>query len=166
MEVRSIEVIVKALNDAKVKYLFVGGLAVVAHGYERFTADVDIVVGLERENITRGLNALFLAGWRMMIPVTAEDFADPKLREFWRKDKKLVAVRLWSNLHKRTPIDLFIYEPFDFEKEYKRAKWETLAGGLPAPIVSYEALIAMKKEAGREKDMLDIAALAKLDPYR
>jgi hypothetical protein len=41
MEVRSIEAIVKALNAAKVKYLIVGGLAVNAHGYERFTNDVD-----------------------------------------------------------------------------------------------------------------------------
>ena len=31
MEVHSIETMVKALNDAKVKYLVVGGLAVVAH---------------------------------------------------------------------------------------------------------------------------------------
>jgi hypothetical protein len=39
MEVRSIETIVRALNDAKVQYLIVGGLAVVAHGYERLTKD-------------------------------------------------------------------------------------------------------------------------------
>lgn len=166
MEARSIEAIVKALNDAEVKYLIVGGLAVVAHGYERLTVDVDIVIGLERENITRGLHALYAAGWRMVIPVTPEDFANPKLRESWRKEKNLVALKLWSDAHKRTPIDVFVYEPFDFEKEYKRAKWESVGGAFPAPVVSYEALVAMKKEAGRDKDMLDIEALAKLDPYR
>jgi hypothetical protein len=32
MEVHSIETIVRALNDAKVKYLIVGGVAVVAQG--------------------------------------------------------------------------------------------------------------------------------------
>ena len=53
MEVRSIEMVVKALNDAKVKYLVVGGVAVVAHGYERFTRDLDLVIGLEAENIRR-----------------------------------------------------------------------------------------------------------------
>ena len=57
MEVRSVEAIVKALNDAKVQYLIVGGLAVNAHGYERFTNDVDLVIGLERDNISRGLRA-------------------------------------------------------------------------------------------------------------
>lgn len=35
MEVRSVEAIVKALNDAHVQYLIVGGLGVIAHGYQR-----------------------------------------------------------------------------------------------------------------------------------
>jgi hypothetical protein len=166
MEIRSIETIIKALKDADVKYLVVGGLAVVAHGYERLTVGLDLVIGLEPENITRGLRALYAAGWQITIPVTPEDFANKERRESWRKDKNLVALRLWSDKHRRTPIDVFVYEPFDFAKEFGRAKWETIGGTLPAPIVSYEALLAMKKEAGRDKDLLDIAALKKLDPYR
>jgi predicted nucleotidyltransferase len=47
MEIRSIEAIVRALNDEVVQYIVVGGLAVNAHGYERFTQDVDLVIGLE-----------------------------------------------------------------------------------------------------------------------
>ena len=35
-----------------------------------------------------------------------------------------------------------------------------------APVVSYETLMAMKRQAGRDKDLLDIQALKKLDPYR
>ena len=58
MEVRSVEAIVRALNDAQVQYLVVGGLAVNAHGYERGTQDVDLVIGLEPDNIIRGLKAL------------------------------------------------------------------------------------------------------------
>ncbi len=41
MERGSVEAIVAALNENQVQYLIVGGLAVVAHGYVRFTADVD-----------------------------------------------------------------------------------------------------------------------------
>jgi hypothetical protein len=51
MEVRSVEAIVRALNDAKVQYLIVDGLAVNAHGYERLTVDLDLVIGLSRDNI-------------------------------------------------------------------------------------------------------------------
>lgn len=166
MEVRSIETIVQALNAAKVKYLIVGGLAVSAHGYERLTVDVDLVISLQPENIQDAFRALAAVGYQMSIPATPEDFANPKLRETWRKEKNMVLLRLWSDAHRRTPIDVFVYEPFDFEKEFARAKWEPVAGDIRAPIVSYETLLAMKREAGRDKDLLDIQALKKLDPYR
>ena len=71
MEVRSIETIVRALNDAQVQYLIVGGLAVNAHGFVRFTRDVDLVLGLEPANAERGLNALLQAGWQLAIPERA-----------------------------------------------------------------------------------------------
>ena len=95
MEVRSIETIVKALNGAKVQYLIVGGVAVVAHGYERFTKDLDRVIGLEQKNIIRGLRALMTIGYQsyqMRIPVTPEQFADPALRELWRQEKNMVVL--------------------------------------------------------------------------
>ena len=166
MEVHSIETIVRALNDAGVKYLVVGGLAVSAHGYERLTVDVDLVIGLQPENIKGALRALAAVGYQMSIPATPEDFANPKLREFWRKEKNMLVLRLWSEVHPRTPIDVFVYEPFDFKKEFAKAKWEPVAGRIRAPIVSYKTLLAMKRQAGRDKDLLDIKALKKLDPYR
>lgn len=78
----------------------------------------------------------------------------------------MLVLRLWSDAHRRTPIDVFVYEPFDFSVEYARAKWEPVLGGIRAPIVCYETLLAMKRQAGRDKDLLDIKALRKLDPYR
>ena len=166
MEVRSIKTIVKALNDTKVQYLIVGGLAVGAHGYDRLTADVDLVIGLQPQNITLALRTLQAAGWRMSVPVTPEEFANAELRESWRRKKNMIVLKLWSDAHRRTPIDVFIYEPFDFKKEFARAQWERVAGKTRAPIVCYKTLLAMKKTAGRDKDLLDIKALKKLDPYR
>ena len=78
----------------------------------------------------------------------------------------MLVLRLWSDAHRRTPIAVFVYEPFDFEKEFARAKWEPVAGHIRAPFVRYETLLAMKSEAGRDKDLMDIRALKKLDPYR
>ena len=166
MEVRSIETIVKALNDAKVKYLIVGGVAVVAHGYERLTKDLDLVIGLERENILRGLRALIGVGYNMRIPVTPEQFADPKLRESWRREKNMIVLQLWSDLHRRTPVDVFVYEPFDFTKELKRALRVPLFGNEQATIVSYKTLLKLKKSAGRSQDLADIEKLHKLDSHR
>jgi predicted nucleotidyltransferase len=166
MEVRSIEALVKALNEAGVQYLIVGGLAVVAHGYERLTVDVDLVIGLQPENIVRGLHALQAIGYQPSIPVTPEEFARKETREMWRAEKQMLVLKLWSDLHRRTPIDVFVYEPFDFAQEFARAKWQEIVGGVQAPIICREALIVMKRESGRGKDLLDIQALAKLDPYR
>jgi hypothetical protein len=166
MEVRSVETIVKTLNGAKVQYLIVGGLAVVAHGYERLTVDVDVVIGLERENIIRAFHALQTIGYQMSIPVTPEKFANAELRESWRKEKDLLVLRLWSDAHRRTPIDVFVYEPFDFEKELAEAKWEPVGGKVRAPVVGYKTLLAMKKKSGRPQDLLDIEKLKQLDPYR
>jgi predicted nucleotidyltransferase len=166
MEVRSIETIFKALNDAGVKYLVVGGLAVNAYGYERFTRNVDLVIGLERENIIRGLRALMGIGYQLKIPVTPEQFADPKLREEWRREKNMVVLQLWSDVHRRTPIDVFVYEPFDFEREFARAKREMVVSQILAPIVSYDTLLDLKRSAGRSQDLTDIEKLRKLDRHR
>jgi len=159
MEVRSIEAVVGALNGARVQYLIVGGLAVNAHGYARLTADVDLVVGLEPQNIVRALEALAAIGYRPAIPITPQQFADPVLRGTWRRDKGMVVLKLWSETHHRTPVDVFVYEPFDFAREYAGAKREEIMPGVTAPFVAYEALVAMKRLAGRPQDLADIANL-------
>ncbi len=166
MEVRSVETIVKALNDAGVEYLIVGGLAVNAHGYERLTVDVDLVIGLQPENIKRGLLALQSVGYQPTIPVTPDEFANRETRDTWRREKNMLVLRLWSDAHRRTPVDVFVNEPFDFGKEYARARWEPVVGSVRAPIVCYETLLAMKADAGRDRDVLDITSLQKLDRYR
>lgn len=81
MEVRSIEAIVRALNNANVRYLIVGGLAVNAHGYVRLTRAVDIVLALTRANAANALRALINIGCRLSIPATPEEFADPVVRD-------------------------------------------------------------------------------------
>lgn len=166
MEVRSVETIVRVLNAAKVEYLIVGGLAVNAHGYERFTKDVDLVIGLERENIIRGLRALMSVGYNLRIPVTPEQFADPALREEWRREKNMVVLQLWSDVHQRTPVDVFVYEPFDFKRELAGALQLPVAGNELAPVVRYEALLKLKKSAGRTQDRADIEKLRKLKSSR
>jgi hypothetical protein len=72
--------IVQALNEGQVRYLIVGGLAVNAHGYLRYTNDVDVVLQLEPGNILRGLNALSRLGYRPKQPVDAAQFADASRR--------------------------------------------------------------------------------------
>jgi predicted nucleotidyltransferase len=162
VELRSIETIVCALNDAHVDYLIVGGLAVNAHGFVRLTRDVDIVLALNRENTMKGLHALISVGYRLSIPATPEEFADAATRERWRQTKQMIVLKLWSDEHRRTPVDIFVYEPFPFAAEAKQAQSLELFAGVSAPVVSLETLLAMKRSAGRPQDLIDIEELQRL----
>lgn len=166
MELRSVEAIVRALNEARVRYIVVGGVAVIAHGYERLTKDLDLVIGLERENIVAALKTLQAIDYHMAVPETPEAFAEVELREKWRREKGMIVLKLWSDTHRRTPIDVFIYEPFDFEAEYNAARRENVLGPMQAPVVTYETLIEMKKNAGRPQDLADIADLTRLQELK
>ena len=74
----------------------------------------------------------------------------------------MTVLRLWSDLHRRTPLDVFVYEPFDFAEEYAAAKWEQIAAHLKAPVVRWETLIAMKRLAARPQDLADVAELEQI----
>ena len=162
MEVRSVETIVRALNAAQVEYLIVGGLAVNAHGFVRLTRDVDIVVRLTPENAARGLHALLAIGYRLSIPESPEAFADAAARERWREEKGMIVLKLWSDEHLRTPIDIFVYEPFPFGPELDRALRLELSPGVSAPVVALDTLLEMKRAAGRPQDLLDITELERM----
>ncbi len=161
MRLRDVEAILRALNDAEVRYLIVGGLAVVAHGYVRLTVDIDIVLGLQRDNILRAMKALDAIGYHPLVPVKSSDFASEELRELWRREKNMIVFQMANPERPSTRLDLFVREPFDFEKEYAQAKYLDVAG-IPSPVVRIETLMAMKMEAGRPKDFGDAGELKKL----
>ena len=159
MRLASFEAIARALDEAGVRYLVAGGLAVNAHGYLRFTKDVDIVVQLVSANIERTFISLRNLGYRPAVPITSEQFADAELRNSWIRDKGMQVLQFWSDAHRETPIDVFASEPFAFEEEYQRALVKPLYGTIPVRVVSISALIRMKQAAGREQDRIDIEHL-------
>ena len=77
-------------------------------------------------------------------------------------EKGMLVLQFWSNLHARTQVDVFVREPFDFNKEHATALQQEFAPGLIARVVGWDALIQMKKEAGRLKDLADIDMLEKI----
>lgn len=162
MERRSIEAVVRALNQADVRYLVCGGLAVVAHGYVRFTADIDLFLELGEENLRRALAALDGLGYRPRAPVALAEFADAAKRRAWVAQKGLTVFSLDSLEHPATEIDLFVEPPLDFDAAYARAVRLEVAPGLPATFVSCEDLLTMKRQAGRAQDVEDIEKLSTL----
>jgi hypothetical protein len=158
----SIEAIVKALNESGVRYLVVGGLAVVAHGHLRFTADLDLILDLEDSNLRQALAALAGLGYTPRAPVPLEDFADAELRSSWISDKGLTVFSLYSDRHPATEIDLFVSDPLGFDDAYRRAVGMEVAPGVEATFVGLDDLIRLKRAAGRPEDLLDIARLEEL----
>ena len=159
MKLAAFEAIVTALRNARVRYLVAGGVAVNAHGYVRLTQDVDLVIQLKPDNIRSAFEALAGLGYRPTVPVTADQFADPAQRARWVREKGMQVLNFHSELHRPFTVDVFVTEPFDFEREYDAAMQGELAPGLTVRFVSIPALIAMKQLANRPRDHDDIEHL-------
>jgi hypothetical protein len=159
METRSIETIVRALNEANVRYLIVGGLAVIAHGYTRVTQDLDLIIDLSEENLRRALPAFTALDYRPKPPVAIDLFANPQIRQQWIREKGLTVFALFSPAHETVDIDLFVEDPFDFEKAYCAAVRFEVAPNLSATFAGLEELLFLKRQAGRPKDLIDLEHL-------
>ncbi len=158
MKLADVEAILRALNDADVRYLIVGGLAVVAHGYVRATVDVDIVLSLEESNARSAMQALTAIGYQPLVPVNALDFATEKIRKMWQEEKHMIVFQMRHPNRDSTRLDLFVAEPFSFTEELAQAKWEEVAG-IRAPVLRLERLLQMKRESGRPQDLADVDQL-------
>lgn len=156
-----IERVLSALNQGGVRYLVVGGVAVVLHGFLRTTKDLDLVIGLDPDNLQKGLKALGDLGFQPVVPVPLESFANAALRESWIRDKNLLVFSLWHPDRHGFQIDLFASEPFDFAEVYARALRVPLEK-TEATVIAAPDLIALKRQAGRAQDVADIEALEDL----
>jgi hypothetical protein len=155
------DLIFAALQAEKVRYIVVGGVAVVLHGVPRFTADLDLLLALDAANVRAALAALARLGYRPRAPVAAEGLADAAVRKQWIEDKGLTVFALWSPDHPATEVDIFVEEPIPFDDAFARASSADL-GSATVRVVSVPDLIELKRRAGRPRDLEDIAALEAL----
>jgi predicted nucleotidyltransferase len=158
MPTSDFEAVFSVLQQAGVRYLVVGGVAVVFHGYPRFTADLDLVVALDHENLVGLIGALATLGYRPRAPVQAAAFADAETRRSWIQEKGLTVFSFWSPAHPATEIDVFVAEPFPMEPALTRALRVQL-GELQVPVASIPDLVFLKRQSARPKDLDDIQAL-------
>ena len=150
-----------SLNRHKVRYLLVGGMAVVAHGYGRMTYDIDLVIRLTPTNIRNAFAALAELGFKPRLPVTAAEFANQRIRARWIRDKNMVVLNFFQRSGDPLTVDLFVAEPFSFAPAFAKAEVSSV-NGIPFRFVDIHTLIQMKRAAGREVDLEDVRHLEKL----
>jgi hypothetical protein len=90
---------------------------------------------------------------------------DERKRRTWAEEKHLVA---FTFIHPKIPyqeIDVLLRSPVPFDAAYT-ARRVLGAGAATVPVMSIDHLIVMKRHAGREQDLSDIATLERIKQLR
>jgi len=154
--------LLKAMEDKGIRYVVVGGVAVVLHGFVRATMDLDLVVSLDADNTGRFLQLVKELGYRPKIPIPLEQFADPAKRREWIETKGMRVFSLHHSMRVPELVDVFTSEPIPFD-ELQARRVRVPVEGISVSIASRRDLKVLKRAAGRPQDLQDIAALDELE---
>jgi len=161
MKLTTFQIVMDGLHRHDVRFLLVGGMAVVAHGHGRMTYDIDLVIQLTPANIQKAFEALSKLGFEPRIPITPKDFSDPETRKQWAQEKGMVVLNFYSEQYQPLTVDVFISEPFPFDEIYEKAV-QTSVEGVPFRYVDLATLIQMKRDVGRPVDIEDVRHLEQI----
>jgi predicted nucleotidyltransferase len=151
-----IQGIFAALDREGVEFLVIGGVAVGFHGFVRATKDVDIVPSPDPENLARLVGMLTALDAQIE---GAEEFKGEELPDPLDPE----ALALGGNWVLRTRLGRFDIMQWIGDDPL----WEKLSptaveaeiGGLSVKFASYESLVALKEQAGRPQDLIDLQRL-------
>jgi hypothetical protein len=153
-----------ALGAAKVRFVVVGGLAVLLRGHARLTVDLDLVIDLRAQQATAAIEALLSVGLVPRPPVDAREFADPSIRADWVANRNMQVFSMHDPNNALREVDLFATDPVPFDELEAEAS-AVAVGHNTVQVASVRHLIAMKQASGRPQDLEDVAALRALyDP--
>ena len=125
------------------------------------TGDLDIILTLSNENILKFISVCKTLSLIPRLPVEIEDFADEKKRSEWVKEKNMKVFSVYNPENPLEHVDVKI----DFEENisgYISNSQKIMADDINIYIVSIDDLITLKKEAGRDRDLVDIRALERI----
>ncbi len=151
----SFESVLHGLRTAGVEFVVVGGVAATAHGSARFTRDVDICYASEEANRER--LALLLRGWSAWLRGGAPDLP------FVLDARTLKDVPVLTLVTREGWLDVMdrVAGVGDYGAVLGASTMMELFG-VPARVLSLDALIAAKRATGRRKDheaLLELEAL-------
>ncbi len=146
------------LVAARVRFVLVGGVALVLHGLDRLTADVDMVIDLSASSAREAVRVLTAVGYRPFAPVDPMALADPRQRREWQTTRHMQVFSFWDSTNTRPTVDIMIDPPVSFEDLWTAASIAHV-GGHEVRIASIPHLIRMKEAAGRPQDLADVERL-------
>ena len=136
--------LLSAFHAHGVKYLIVGGYAVIFHAQPRATRDIDLFIKADPVN-ARAVYAALTQFGAPLANIRPEDFADRKT--FFRFG------------HDPCGVDILPDIPgVDFDAAWKRRVESVIdaKSGLKAFLISKDDLIAAKLASGRTRDLADV----------
>lgn len=143
-----------ALDSAGVRYVVVGGVAVVLQGHPRMTVDLDLVIDLAEDQALRAVEALASLGLLPRLPVDARDFAIESKRRDWVETRNMQVFSFYDPTNPLREVNVFADYPLEFEELVADARAVNL-NGRAVPVASIEHLIQMKQVAARPHDLAE-----------
>lgn len=140
---------IAAFNNNKVEYILVGGLAVVLHGYNRTTGDMDLLVNPTKANYLKMMRAFKEFGLPLN-SILENDFLNPEEMDVFTFGRPPLAIDLMTKMR-----------GVAFEEAYEQSI-EMEIEGIIIRLLHYNQLIAAKKASGRFKDLDDIEQLERI----
>lgn len=139
---------IQALNDAKVKYILVGGYAVILHGYNRTTGDMDLWVERTAENYLKIAKAFYNFGMPLF-DMTLDKFLNEDEVDVFRFGKPPVSIDLMNRV-----------KGMNFNDCFSKATLNDI-DGISINLIHLNDLIIAKQASNRAKDQNDIEHLKK-----
>lgn len=136
--------LLRLLVECGVRFLVVGGYAVMEYAEPRYTKDLDLLIATDLANAENIYRALREFG-APLSGLSAEDFTDPDA--FYKMGSPPLRV------------DVLMSVPgVDFEEAWRDRQVAHLFG-VEVPLISRHHLIESKRASGRPSDLIDLAAL-------
>jgi len=147
-----------------VQFVVAGGAAVVLHGIQRMTLDLDIAVSPEQTNLRRFISTLNQLKFIPRAPVPAETILNRERVETLIREKNALVFTFWCPGEPYKQIDMFLTRENSFEGLVADARTLNVRGR-KVLIASRRKLIEMKRrvEPIREQDLSDIRALQTIE---
>ena len=143
--------LISCLEAFGVKYLIIGGFAVNKYGFKRSTGDIDFFIKDDKDNRKSLIDALEAAGYGRF-----EELMEASIIAGYCEI--IMDNGLYADLMTEVPG----LAGANFEEYYKNASVEML-GDIPVRFIHYIDLLQSKKAAGRNKDLIDIDELEKIN---